>query len=106
MPTVTTRHVIRLEKSIDSCQKDLTPLQDFTLPGGGKISSLLHLARTICRLAERMLYVVGEGGVSGSDARAVPESPSDTLFVLARWMLKKEGCTELLWQRDQAETGA
>lgn len=52
MPTVTARDMTGLEKLKDRCQKDLPPLKEFILPGGGKISSLLHQARTICRRAE------------------------------------------------------
>src|SRR5437773_2437393 len=53
MPQVTAQDVTRLEKLIDECQKDLTPLKEFILPGGGKVSGLLHQARAVCRGAER-----------------------------------------------------
>ena len=59
MPTVTARDVTRLEKLMDRCQKDLPPLKEFILPGGGKIPSLLHQARTICRRAERLCVRLG-----------------------------------------------
>jgi len=103
MPTVTSGDVTRLEKLIDSCQKDLPPLKEFVLPGGGKISSLLHQARTICRRAERRcVRLVREEPLDPALVRFLNRL-SDTLFVLARWMLRKEGRAELLWRRNQDE---
>jgi cob(I)alamin adenosyltransferase len=100
MPTVTSGDVTRLEKLIDRCQKDLPPLKEFALPGCGKISSLLHQSRTICRRAERRcVRLVREEPLDPALVRFLNRL-SDTLFVLARWMLKKEGRAELLWQRD------
>jgi cob(I)alamin adenosyltransferase len=103
MPTVTARDVTRLEELIDGCQKDLAPLKEFVLPGGGKITSLLHQARTICRRAERHCVRLGREEPLDPALVRFLNRLSDTLFVLARWMLKKEGLPELLWQRDQTE---
>ena len=100
MPQVTAKDVTRLERVIDGCQKDLAPLKEFILPGGGKVAALLHHARTVCRRAER-------GCVRLS--REEPINPvivkflnrlSDALFVLARWVGKLQGDPELLWERD------
>jgi cob(I)alamin adenosyltransferase len=99
MPTVTARDVTRLEKLIDSCQKDLPPLEEFVLPGGGKISSLLHQARTICRRAERLCVRLGKEEPLDPALVRFLNRLSDTLFVLARWMLQQEGRAEILWQR-------
>jgi len=101
MPQVTKQDVARLERLIDHCQKDLPPLKEFILPGGGRVPSLLHHARTICRRAERVCVRL---------ARAEPVNPwivtylnrlSDTLFVLARWVAHRNRAAETLWQRNQ-----
>jgi cob(I)alamin adenosyltransferase len=101
MPTVTARDVTRLEKLIDSCQKDLPPLKEFILPGGGKISSLLHQARTICRRAERVCVRLGRKESLDPALVRFLNRLSDTLFVLARWMAKQKDEPEFLWQRNQ-----
>ncbi len=100
MPTVAQGDIDRLEQLMDSCQEELTPLKEFILPGGGKIGSLLHQARTVCRRAERDCVRL---------AREEPIDPvlviylnrlSDALFVLARWISQALGEPEILWQRN------
>ncbi|MDH5669700.1 MAG: cob(I)yrinic acid a,c-diamide adenosyltransferase, partial [Nitrospira sp.] len=54
MPQVSAKDVLHLEHVIDQCQEELTPLKEFILPGGGKVSGFLHQARTVCRRAERL----------------------------------------------------
>jgi cob(I)alamin adenosyltransferase len=100
MPMVTARDVTRLEKLIDKCQKDLTPLKEFILPGGGKIPSLLHQARTICRRAERLCVRLGREEPLDPSLVRFLNRLSDTLFVLARWMAKQQNQPEFLWQRE------
>jgi len=100
MPMVTARDAARLEKLIDRCQKDLTPLKEFILPGGGKISSLLHQARTICRRAERLCVRLGREEPLDPSLVRFLNRLSDALFVLARWMAKEQNEPEFLWQRD------
>ena len=100
MPTVAARDVTRLEKLMDRCQKDLPPLKEFILPGGGKISSLLHQARTICRRAERLCVRLGREEPLDPSLVRFLNRLSDTLFVLARWMAKQQSEPEFLWERD------
>jgi len=102
MPMVTARDAARLEKLIDRCQKDLTPLKEFILPGGGKISSLLHQARTICRRAERLCVRLGREEPLDPSLVRFLNRLSDALFVLARWMANQQNEPEFLWQRDPA----
>lgn len=100
MPTVTAGDVIRLEKLMDSCQKELPPLKEFILPGGGKISSLLHQARTICRRAERHCVRLGREEPLDPALVRFLNRLSDALFVLARWMGQQQNEPEFLWERD------
>ncbi|MCX5723298.1 MAG: cob(I)yrinic acid a,c-diamide adenosyltransferase [Nitrospirae bacterium] len=100
MPQVTGKDVTRLEKLIDRCQKDLAPLKEFILPGGGKVSGFLHQARTVCRRAERVcVHLSREEPVDPVHIKFVNRL-SDALFVLARWAAKTQGEPEFLWQRD------
>lgn len=100
MPQVTGKDVTKLEKLIDRCQKDLAPLKEFILPGGGKVSGFLHQARTVCRRAERVcVHLSREEPVDPVHIKFVNRL-SDALFVLARWAAKTQGEPEFLWQRD------
>jgi cob(I)alamin adenosyltransferase len=100
MPRVTGKDVVRLENLIDECQKDLAPLKEFILPGGGKVSGFLHQARTICRRAERVTTKLArEEAVEGVILKFLNRL-SDALFVLARWVGKTQGEPEFLWERD------
>lgn len=103
MPTVTSRDVAKLEQLIDKCQKDLAPLKEFILPGGGKISSLLHQARTICRRAERLCVRLGREEPLDPSLVCFLNRLSDALFVLARWMARQQNEPEFLWQRDPSD---
>jgi cob(I)alamin adenosyltransferase len=100
MPQVLEKDVTKLEKIIDRCQKDLAPLKEFILPGGGKVSGFLHQARTVCRRAERIcVHLSREETVDAVHIKFVNRL-SDALFVLARWAAKTQGEPEFLWERD------
>ncbi|OQW30939.1 MAG: cobalamin adenosyltransferase [Nitrospira sp. SG-bin2] len=100
MPQIAAPDVTRLEKLIDRCQKDLEPLKEFILPGGGKVSGFLHQARTVCRRAERLCVALSK--VEPVDPLIIKfvNRLSDTLFVLARWVAKTQGEPEFLWERN------
>ncbi len=100
MPQVTAKDVARLERLIDLCQKDLAPLKEFILPGGGRVASLLHHARTVCRRAERLCVRLSREEPVDMVIIKFLNRLSDALFVLARWMAKKQGEREALWERD------
>ncbi len=99
MPEVTEQDVKRLEMLIDTCQKDLTPLKEFILPGGGVVSGFLHQARTICRRAERVCVRLSREEVVEPTIIKFLNRLGDALFVLARWTAKMQGEAEFLWQR-------
>jgi cob(I)alamin adenosyltransferase len=90
--------VTRLEGYIDALQPDLEPLNSFVLPGGGRAGAALHLARTVCRRAERLVTtLVRDGDAEPGPARYLNRL-SDLLFVQARWIAAKTGHAETLWQ--------
>ena len=103
MPQVAAKDVTRLEKLIDRCQKDLAPLKEFILPGGGKVSGFLHQARTVCRRAERLCVALSK--VEPVDATIIKfvNRLSDALFVLARWVAKTQSEPEFLWERESTK---
>jgi cob(I)alamin adenosyltransferase len=90
--------VARLEGEIDALNAELPPLASFVLPGGTPAAAALHLARTVCRRAEREAVRLAEAGepVSGPAMRYLNRL-SDLLFVAARYANDK-GATEVFWQ--------
>lgn len=96
-PRIEARHVEALEREIDEMNEGLPPLRSFTLPGGGWVSSWLHLARTVCRRAERI--VVHLASTEAVDAEAVRylNRLSDALYVMGRWNVRQRGEQEPLW---------
>ena len=88
-----------LEAAMDRCQKDLKPLVSFVLPGGGEVSALLHVARTICRRAERQVLRLMREEEIGEWPLAYLNRLSDLLFVLSRWIGHHRGEQEYLWER-------
>jgi cob(I)alamin adenosyltransferase len=88
-----------LEVTLDRCQRGLAPLRSFVLPGGGKVSALLHVARTVCRRAEREVLALARQEDIGPWPLAYLNRLSDLLFVLARWIGHHAGEREVFWQR-------
>jgi cob(I)alamin adenosyltransferase len=88
-----------LEALMDGCQKDLRPLKSFVLPGGGRLSAALHVARTICRRAERDVLRLMRLEDVGEWPLAYVNRLSDLLFVLSRWIGHHLHEDEFLWER-------
>ncbi|HET9844906.1 MAG TPA: cob(I)yrinic acid a,c-diamide adenosyltransferase [Nitrospira sp.] len=99
MPTIKAQDTFKLERMMDRCQKDLPPLKEFILPGGGKVSATLHQARTICRRAERVCVSLAKDEPLDAEIIKFLNRLSDALFVLARWVAKTQGEPEVLWER-------
>jgi cob(I)alamin adenosyltransferase len=98
MPMIEDRHVDRLEHEIDGWNAALEPLRSFVLPGGGPIGAVCHLARTVCRRAERELVALtSEAAVRGEAMRYVNRL-SDYFFVVSRSVTHRLGYTEVLWK--------
>ena len=90
--------VTRLEGEIDELNANLTPLRSFVLPGGSPAAAYLHLARTICRRAERLMVELSEqpGETVSAAARQYVNRLSDFLFVASRYVNQK-GAGDVLW---------
>jgi len=97
VPRVTEEDVTRLERFIDSLEGELPPLRNFLLPGGHAVAAHLHLARTICRRAERSAVTLFRAEGSGELAIKYLNRLSDLLFVLSRWVNLKKGVDEEKW---------
>jgi cob(I)alamin adenosyltransferase len=100
--TVTDTQVAWLEAEIDRLNADLEPLRSFVLPGGSSASAYLHLARTVCRRAERiMVELRDQPGEEVSDpALKYVNRLSDYLFVASRYANDK-GASDVLWEPGQ-----
>ncbi len=97
VPGIEQRHIDQLEGWIDAWNDDLEPLKSFILPGGDPAAAQLHIARTVCRRAERLVIALSrEEEVS---AFVVPylNRLSDLLFVAARYQAKLSGAGDILW---------
>lgn len=91
----------QLEKQLDAFNGDLPPLKDFILPGGGMAASHCHLARTICRRAERETVTLSRHDAVRPEAIRYLNRLSDLLFVLARVLARASGHGEVLWRHNR-----
>ena len=94
--TVSNAEVEQLEALIDRLDAQLPPLRRFILPGGSTAGALLHLARTVCRRAERRVVGLGAGAVDPVIVTYLNRL-SDLLFVMARVANHRAGTTEVEW---------
>ena len=99
MPSIEDADVARLERLIDGWQKDLQPLKEFILPGGGITASMVHFSRTVCRRAERRCVSLMRKEQVDPTSIVFLNRLSDALFVLARWVAHSLGESEVLWER-------
>lgn len=96
---ITAEFVTRLETALDGFNERLPPLREFILPGGGPAAAACHLARTICRRAERRVRTLTRTETVASEVSMYLNRLSDLLFVLARVMARHERGGEVLWKR-------
>ena len=91
--------VKQLEASIDHFNSQLPPLKEFILPGGNQLAAALHLARTVCRRAERTLINLHAQEPQRGVILKYINRLSDLLFVLARWENHRGEVTEVYWDK-------
>jgi cob(I)alamin adenosyltransferase len=91
---ITPQDVTRLEEWIDRLEADLPPLRRFILPGGSPAGATLHVARTVCRRAERAMVALGE---VDRELLVYVNRLSDLLFVMARSANRRAGTPEVEW---------
>ena len=93
--------VDRLETTLDGFNADLPALKDFILPGGGMAAACCHLARTVCRRAEREVVALSRQSDVRAEAIRYLNRLSDLLFVIARVLARASGHGEVLWQHER-----
>ena len=99
MPQIDARHVEALERLIDELNEVVGPLENFILPGGAPGSAALHVARTICRRAERDVLTLSHHEAVGRFVMPYLNRLSDALFVMARYENHARGVAEPLWNK-------
>ena len=100
LPNVTAENIEMMEKAIDKMEETLPMLKNFILPSGHPTASICHIARTVCRRAERNLVALGQEEIIDSLHMQYLNRLSDYLFVLARAILKENNAIEIEWQKD------
>lgn len=98
LPQIESGQVERMETLIDELQAKVGPLQNFILPGGSLGAAHLHMARTICRRAEREAAALAREEAVGPFVQAYLNRLSDALFAMARYENLQRGVPEPLWQ--------
>jgi cob(I)alamin adenosyltransferase len=96
---VTAAYVDRLETTLDGFNEGLPPLKEFILPGGGPAAAACHVARAVCRRAERRVWSLARVEEVAPDALKYLNRLSDLLFVVARVLARHEQGSEVLWRR-------
>jgi len=97
VPRIEQRHIDALEALLDELTANVGPLTNFILPGGSEGAAQLHLARTVCRRAERRLVTLARDEPVGALTVHYLNRLSDALFVMARYENKQRGVSDTLW---------
>ena len=104
-PRITEVEVEQLEKEIDEANEHLEPLRSFVLPGGSRVDAELHVCRTVCRRAERLLVSLAHDTVVPDEAFQYLNRLSDAFFVWSRLANHVMQKTETVWQPNAAASG-
>ena len=97
VPHIEQRHVDALEALLDKLTAEVGPLENFVLPGGSVGASHLHLARSICRRAERRVVALAEQEPVGGGTIKYLNRLSDALFVMSRFQNMRQAVPDVLW---------
>lgn len=97
-PGVETARIEELEHAIDAMESELAPLKNFILPGGSVAAAHLHVARTVCRRAERLVVALGDDSAATQSTVAYLNRLSDWLFVAARFANLRHGVSDVEWR--------
>lgn len=104
-PRVTAAEIAQLETEMDAMNEDLPPLCSFVLPGGSRLDAELHVGRTVCRRAERIVVALARSESVPPEAVRYLNRLSDSLFVWSRWANHVTGTPETLWEPNQSASG-
>jgi cob(I)alamin adenosyltransferase len=104
-PRVTGVETTQLEREIDAMNADLPPLRSFILPGGTRLNAELHVTRTVCRRAERLLVALARNEFIPPETIPYLNRLSDAIFVWTRWVNYVLGVPEVLWEPNAAASG-
>ncbi len=99
---ITPAEIAQLEREIDAMNEDLPPLRSFVLAGGTRFNAELHIARTVCRRAERLVVALARQEQVPPEAIQYLNRLSDALFVWSRWANYILRTPEVLWDPNQA----
>ena len=97
VPRIEDKHVRALEAAMDRMTEVLGPLTNFILPGGSAGAAQLHVARTVCRRAERLAVALAREEAIGASVIPYLNRLSDALFVMARWENRHRGVADVTW---------
>jgi len=104
-PRITNTEIAQLEREIDAMNAGLAPLRSFVLPGGTRLNAELHVTRTICRRAERLLVALAREESVPLEVIPYLNRLSDAMFVWSRWVNHALGVPEALWEPNQSSSG-
>ncbi|MCP5111601.1 MAG: cob(I)yrinic acid a,c-diamide adenosyltransferase [bacterium] len=99
---ITAGEIEQLEREIDAANAELPELQSFVLPGGCRLNAELHVCRTVCRRAERLLVKLSREEEVPAEAVTYLNRLGDAFFVWSRWVNQVLGAPEVLWEPNEA----
>jgi cob(I)alamin adenosyltransferase len=102
---ITAAEIVQLEREIDGMNEELPSLRSFVLPGGTRLNAELHVTRTVCRRAERLLIALARVEEIPPETIQYLNRLSDAMFVWSRWVNNTAGAPEILWQPNEAASG-